>query len=159
MYQEVFNEHADILKALANPRRLEIVQLLRDQELPVSQIQAMLDLPQANISQHLCILKGAGILNSRKSKKNIYYAVADQRFVQALDYFRAVLIERFKDQPLASEFVAKMSDLVPLVHDPVCGMRLSPTTAGFAHKHQNHFYYFCASGCHKVFIKEPAKYV
>ncbi|MCC6710776.1 MAG: helix-turn-helix domain-containing protein, partial [Candidatus Pacebacteria bacterium] len=47
MYSEVFELHAQLLKALAHPKRLEIIHLIRDQELSVSDIHQMLDLPQA----------------------------------------------------------------------------------------------------------------
>ena len=57
MYSQIFELHAHLLKAIAHPRRLEIIHLLRDQELPVGDIHTMLDLPQANISQHLMVLE------------------------------------------------------------------------------------------------------
>ena len=53
----------------------------------------------------------------------------------------------------------KMQDLVPLVHDPVCGMRLSPKTASFNHSYYQEIYYFCASGCLKKFNENPKIYV
>ena len=63
MYEEVFKLHAQLLKSIAHPRRLEIIHLLRDQSLLVSQIVEMLDLPQANISQHLQILRNAEVFD------------------------------------------------------------------------------------------------
>ena len=53
-------------------------------------------------------------------------------------------MEKYKDDKLADELTLKMSDLVPLTVDPVCGMRLSPKTAAFAYKHEGENYYFCA---------------
>jgi len=158
MYQEVFQLHSDLLKAMSHPKRLEIIHLLRGQGLSVSQIQEMLDLPQANLSQHLQILREAEIVNTKKDGKQVFYSLADKGFIEASDTLRKILIKRHKNSPLEDEFTKKMSELVPLTQDPVCGMRLSPVTAGFAQKHSGHKYYFCASGCLEAFKKNPGKY-
>jgi ArsR family transcriptional regulator len=159
MYQQVFELHADLLKALAHPKRLEIIHLLRDQTLTVTQIQEMLDLPQANLSQHLTILRAASVVDSRKIGKQIFYRLAHNNFIKASDLLRRVLIEKYQHEKIADELTLKMSDLVPLTIDPVCGMRLSPKTAAFAHKHQGESYYFCAAGCHHTFKENPDKFI
>jgi ArsR family transcriptional regulator len=144
MYLQLFEQHAELFKALAHPRRLEIVNLLRDQELPVTDIHIMLDLPQANISQHLKILREAKIVTTHRDGKQVYYQVGDSRITAACDLLRELLVHQTE---------------VTLVKDPVCDMSVSPKTAGFHHTHNAHQYYFCASGCLQLFKKEPAKYV
>lgn len=158
MYSDVFRLHADLLKAMSQPKRLEVVHLLRNKELTVSRIQKMLDLPQANLSQHLQILRQAGVVKTRKNGKQIYYSLSHKNFIKSSDLLRIVLISRYKDSPMSDEFTAKMSDLVPLVTDPVCGMRISPKTAAFARKYAHEDYYFCASGCLEQFIINPEKF-
>ena len=159
MYSNIFSQHAELLKALAHPRRLEIISLLRDQELPVSSIHSMLDLPQANISQHLMILRDAGVVTTRRDGKQIYYSISDNKFIKASDLLREVLIDKNSDLNLGKEFNMKMKDLVPLAHDPVCEMRLSPKTASFNYLYSGRHYFFCASGCLKKFKEDPKKYV
>lgn len=159
MYSQIFKLHAELLKALAHPRRLEIVHLLREQELPVSDIHTMLDLPQANISQHLMVLRDAGVVITRRDGKHIFYKLSNKNIIEASDLLRKVLIEQYKDTNLADEFTLTMQELVPLVQDPVCQMRVSPKTAGFHTRHYTYDYYFCASGCLTAFKKEPEKYV
>jgi ArsR family transcriptional regulator len=158
MYEQLFKLQAKTLKALAHSRRLEIVQLLQDKELPVTDIHKMLDLPQANVSQHLLVLKKAGILETRKEGKQIFYKVSAPVFFNALGCLRDFLIDKYKDTDLADEFTLQMNQLVPVTHDPVCNMRVSPKTASFAHKHKGQEYYFCASGCLKQFKNDPGKY-
>lgn len=158
MYSQMFDLHADLLKALAHSRRLEIIHLLRDQELPVSDIHTMLDLPQANISQHLMILRDSGIVDTRREGKQVFYKLSNKNIIKASDLLRKVLIEQHKDSKLADEFTLKMQELVPVVQDPVCHMRVSPKTASFHVSHQGKQYYFCASGCVSKFKKEPTKY-
>lgn len=158
MYSEMFELHAELLKALAHPRRLEIVQLLRDQELCVSDIYEMLDLPQANISQHLMILRDAGVVTTTRDGKQIIYKLSHPNIIEASDLLRAVLIDQHQGSEIANHLTLTMKDLVPLVHDPVCQMRISPRTASFSTQYKNHDYYFCASGCSKKFDENPAKY-
>ena len=159
MYQQVFKLHSNLLKALANPKRLEIIHLLRDQQLSVTQIQDMLDLPQANLSQHLMILRDHGVVKTRRQGKQIYYQLTSKKFIKASDLLRSILIKKFKNDSLADDLTQKMSDLVPLTHDLVCQMRVSPKTAAAAHKYQGDTYYFCASGCQKRFKKNSKKYL
>lgn len=149
MYQEVFELHADLLKALAHPKRLEIVHLLRDRSLTVGEIQEMLDLPQANLSQHLQILRNAKVVTTKKTGKQIHYRLSHKNFIKASDLLRCVFLEKYPP----------LTDLLPSEKDPVCGMYLSPRTAAFAHKHNGDSYYFCASGCLHQFKENPARYV
>lgn len=159
MYSQLFELHADLLKAMAHPRRLEIIHLLRDQELPVTDIHTMLDLPQANISQHLMVLRDAGVLSTRREGKQIYYQIADKNIIKASDLLREILVDRNAGTELAEQLTLKMNDLLPLVHDPVCQMRVSPKTAGFHCSYKDTDYFFCASGCLTKFTKKPEEYV
>lgn len=159
MYTEIFSLHADLLKALAHPRRLEIIHLLRDQTLCVSDIYSMLDLPQANISQHLMILRDAGVLTTTRKGKQIVYKLANKKIIKASDLLREVLIDTHQHADLEGQFALTMKELVPLVHDPVCNMRISPKTAGENMRYKNQDYYFCATGCLKKFKENPSRYV
>lgn len=158
MYQEVFQLHADLLKALAQPRRLEIINLLQGQELSVSEMQEMLALPQANLSQHLMVLRKCGVVNDRRDSKQIYYRLAHKNFLKANDLMRDVLLEKYEKTPLAKVMHEEITELFPVVVDPVCGMRVSKKTAAASHSHQGSRYYFCASGCLKKFKQSPQKY-
>lgn len=158
MYYEIFQLHAKLLKALANSKRLEIFQLLRNQEMNVADMQTMLALPQANLSQHLTVLRHAGVVKTRRDGKEIYYSVSHKNYVRANDLFRKTLIASNKDK-VSDIMFHKMSDLVPLTVDPVCGMRLSPQTSAFASTGGGHEYFFCGSGCYETFRKNPTKFI
>lgn len=158
MYSEIFDLHADLLKALAHPRRLEIVQLLREKSLNVTDMYEMLDLPQANISQHLMILRDAGIVSTQRNGKQIIYSLTHPKIIEASDALREVLIDRYKGSEIENGLILNMKDLVPLVRDPVCHMRVSPKTASDSIEYQGYRYYFCASGCVKAFAKNPERF-
>lgn len=159
MYTKIFKLHSELLKAISHPKRLEVLHLLRNQKLTVSQIQTMLDLPQANLSQHLMVLREAGVVTTEKNGKQVTYRIAHQNFSKASDLIRAVLIENNTDKSLSKGFAFTMSDLTPLVHDVVCNMRISPKTAGASYTYRGTHYYFCASGCLKHFKQSPTKYI
>lgn len=158
MYSQIFELHAELLKALAHPRRLEIVQLLRDHAMNVTDIYEMLDLPQANISQHLMVLRDAGVVHTHRHGKQIFYALSHPKIIEASDALRSVLIDQFQGTQLAQTLNLRMKDLVPVVHDPVCHMRVSPKTASDSLQYQGQTYYFCATGCSKKFHEHPEKY-
>jgi len=160
MYKQIFKLHADIYKALASEKRLEIIQLLRNEELTVTDIQKMLGLPQANVSQHLQVLREHKVVETKRTGQHIYYKLSHPNVIKSIDLIRSLLINQNKgDGGLAEELRLKMKDLVPLVKDPVCQMRVSPKTAAAAEKYKNKTYYFCATGCKNSFKKEPKKYV
>ena len=158
MYSELFRLQAKLLKVLAQPKRLEIIHLLRDQRLNVTEIYSMLDLPQANVSQHLMVMREAGIVTAEREGKAIYYSLANPKIIEASDTIREWLLEQQQSQKTTDELVLSLKELLPIVTDPVCGMQLSPKTAGFSTVFNGGTVYFCASGCHKQFIKNPKKY-
>ena len=68
----------DILKALADENRLRILNLLRNGELCVCDIETVLGIKQSNTSRHLNRLKIAGIIASQKKSQWVYYRLKDE---------------------------------------------------------------------------------
>ena len=71
----LYKSQSDLFKILAHPVRLSILEILREGEQCVCHMEAMLDLRQAYISQHLMVLREAGVLADRRDGWNIYYRV------------------------------------------------------------------------------------
>ena len=92
----LYKIHADICKVFSNPTRLEILNLLRNKELSVTELIEKTKLSQANISQHLSIMKSKGIVTSNREGKNIYYKLTNPRIIKAFDIIREVLSERMR---------------------------------------------------------------
>ena len=66
---------AGIFQALAHPTRIAIVELLRDAgEVPVSTVYERLGLEQANVSQHLAVLRSKHIVVARKDGNQVFYS-------------------------------------------------------------------------------------
>jgi ArsR family transcriptional regulator len=100
-----------IFKALADENRIRILNLLRNGELCVCDIEAVLCAKQSNVSRHLNRLKIAGIIESEKKSQWVYYRLSDdvfQRFpflsiiindeIKKIDICKAdlALLEKFK---------------------------------------------------------------
>lgn len=94
MNKQLFQRHAEICQSLANPTRLEILSHLRDGEKRVSDLVELTGIPQANISQHLTLLRSKGLLDTRREGANIYYHIANPKIIRACDLIREVLIEQ-----------------------------------------------------------------
>ena len=81
----VFDDYARLLKALAHPTRLRIIDILQREEICVKNIGDCMEVLQANLSQHLSVLRNCGIVSTCREGNRICYSIKDQRAVQVLD--------------------------------------------------------------------------
>src|SRR5262245_11193236 len=89
---------AGIFQALANPTRIAIVELLRDEgEVPVSRIYERLGLEQANASQHLAVLRSKQIVIGRKEGNQVFYGLCDPVLGKVLDLMREYFQTHLKE--------------------------------------------------------------
>lgn len=87
------------LRAIAEPRRRRILQLVSEQELSAGEIASRFDVTRPAISQHLTVLKGAGLLTERREGTRRLYLVRAQgldEIREFLDQFWADGLERLK---------------------------------------------------------------
>ena len=85
---------ADILRTLANPRRLEILHALADGPTEVGRLAALIGATQPNVSQHLAILRSAGIVEAQRDGREVRYQLADPDVLVACGLMRSVLERR-----------------------------------------------------------------
>ena len=81
---------SDLFKILAHPVRLSILEILRDGEQCVCHMEAMLKRRQAYISQHLIMLREAGVVEDRRDGWNMYYRVIKPEVFAVLDAMYAL---------------------------------------------------------------------
>ena len=98
--KHLYKIHAEMCKVFSNPTRLEILNLLGDKEMSVTGLIEKTKLSQANISQHLSIMKSKGIVISDRKGKNIYYRLTNPKIIKAFDIIREVLRERLRSRML-----------------------------------------------------------
>lgn len=90
--ESFYDIKAKIIAVLANPKRLEIIDLLADSEKTVSELATSLGITQAATSQHLAVMRKAGVVETRKDGNFVYYRLADLRIATACGVMsRAVL--------------------------------------------------------------------
>ena len=79
---------SEIFQALAHPTRIAIIDLLRGGQMPVSAFVEQLELEQANLSQHLALLRARQIVVARKAGNQVFYSVRDPLIWKMLDLMR-----------------------------------------------------------------------
>ena len=92
--KKVYEYQAELCKALAHPIRLEILDHLAEGELNSTQLLELLQIPKANLSQHLCVLKDAGIIEMRKEGLFQFSRLASPQVKEACSLVRAMLLEK-----------------------------------------------------------------
>lgn len=85
---------AEVLKVLASSRRLEILHRLADGPLEVGRIAAELGVSQPNVSQHLAVMRTAGIVEAERDGREVRYRLTDLDVIKACDLMRCVLERR-----------------------------------------------------------------
>ena len=95
--RKLFELQAELCKTLANPKRLEILEILKDhREIAVNDLAELLDIPKANTSQHLAVLRQAGVVSTRKDGINVYYSLRSTKISEACSLTRQILLERLE---------------------------------------------------------------
>ena len=94
---EILNKHADLCKAMANPNRIAIVELLSEGERSVGDIAEYVGLSVSTTSQHLKPLRDNNVVVTRKEGQTVFYALKHPRLFDACLIIRSVLLEDMKD--------------------------------------------------------------
>lgn len=92
--KSIFEMQAEICKTLTNPKRIEILNVLKNEEKSVSELVAALGVSKANVSQHLAVMRHKGILTTRRAGVNIYYRVTNPKVIEACSLMKEVLFEQ-----------------------------------------------------------------
>ncbi len=95
---EIYERQAEICAALANPVRLMILDLLAEEEATATDLLQTLKIPKSNLSQHLKVLKAAGILKVRNEGLYQYLRLAIPEVKQACALVRKVLSRQMSQQ-------------------------------------------------------------
>ena len=94
----MFGLHAELCKALADPTRLEILNLLSKGEKNVSELVALMKIRQATLSQHLTVLRQKNVVVTRKHGTTVSYRIANPKMIKACNLIREVLLEQLENE-------------------------------------------------------------
>lgn len=96
--QEIHHLHSSLCYGLADPSRILILYALHGKSLNVTDLAHHLELPQPTVSRHLKVLRERGMVIAQREAQSVFYSVADERIMQALDLMRSVLADMLADQ-------------------------------------------------------------
>jgi rhodanese-related sulfurtransferase len=113
--RRLFSEFARIGKALASPHRLHIIEILAQGERSVEELAGELDLPIANASQHLQILRGAQMVEVRRDGLYAHYRLADEGVFRVWQALRDLGEARLAEiERVVAEYLRDRKDLEPV---------------------------------------------
>jgi DNA-binding transcriptional ArsR family regulator len=95
--EELYERRAGICKAFANPVRLKILDLVAQRDRPVAELHQRLGISEANLSQHLAVLRAAGVIATRRTGKQVHCYLAIPEVKQACALISDVLRAQVKN--------------------------------------------------------------
>ncbi len=98
MEERVLELKAEILKALAQPTRLRILELLRDGERCICEIVPAINGEQSNISRHISLMQKSNLVTTRKDGVKVMVKVSDPKIFDLLDRVSSILRTRMNEQ-------------------------------------------------------------
>lgn len=96
--RSIFEMQAEMCKTMGNAARLQIVHVLRDGPMRVSDIVEATELAQAKVSQHLAVLRAYGVVATRREGKDVIYRIANPKLTRVCDLMREVLAEQASER-------------------------------------------------------------
>ena len=114
----IYEQFARVSKALASPHRIELVELLSQGSRTVEALARMTDMSLANTSQHLQVLRGAGLLDATKEGLFVTYRLTDPSVADLLLALRKVAETRLAEvAKISRDFLAEYAQLEPVDED------------------------------------------
>ena len=95
--RELYERQSNLCKAFANPTRLQLISMLEDSDSWASELQQGLEISKANLSQHLSILRAAGIVQTRRDGKQLQCKLAMPEVKKAMLLFRNMLKSQVRE--------------------------------------------------------------
>jgi ArsR family transcriptional regulator len=89
--EPIYRLKADFFRLLGHPARVRVLELLREGERSVGDLQLALGLDSSGTSQHLTAMRKQGVLESRRAGTSVFYRVKDPRIFQLLEVAKAIL--------------------------------------------------------------------
>jgi ArsR family transcriptional regulator len=93
---ERYRLHAEVCRVLADPKRLMILDVLRDGERSVGELADELGCMLANASQHLAVMRSAGLVDTRRIGTTVMYQLAEPALVEACDVIDGIVGRRLE---------------------------------------------------------------
>lgn len=93
--KDFYIKSAEIFKIMSNPKRLEILDIIKDREVTVNEISKILGTRKSNTSQHLAYLRYVGVVIAKRVGKNIFYRLVDPKIIEPAEALASMKINKF----------------------------------------------------------------
>jgi ArsR family transcriptional regulator len=94
---EAFRLHAELCKVFTDPKRLMVLEALRAGECSVGELADGVGMSLPNASQHLSVLRHAGLVATRREGTTVFYSLAEPRIAQACDIVHQIVLDRMPE--------------------------------------------------------------
>jgi DNA-binding transcriptional ArsR family regulator len=118
LMDEICVMQAAVLKTLANPRRLEILHRLATGPCEVGRLAEEIGVPQPNVSQHLAVMRSAGLVEAERVGREVHYRLADPEIIRACDILHDVLLRRLARLGMLSTTTPQSAAVPGSLHVP-----------------------------------------
>jgi DNA-binding transcriptional ArsR family regulator len=111
---ERYRLHAEVCRVLTDPKRLMLLDVLRDGEYSVGELAEKLGCNLANASQHLAVLRSAGLVDTRRSGTTILYSLAEPDLLEAFDVIHRIVGRRLASRSAGVVAAGVVDEIKPV---------------------------------------------
>jgi len=120
MTNERISQVTTIAKAIADETRVRLLMALRGRELCVCQLQAVVDFAPSTVSEHLLLLRQAGLVKARKAGRWVYYALSDREGGQQVRATLQWLEQNCSNDPMIVDDERRLQEILSMKPDELC---------------------------------------
>lgn len=103
--RRLYEAHAELCKAISHPKRLEILDTIRERERSVEEIAESTGMRKSNLSQHLAVLRKARLVKTRRQGLHVFYKIANPQILDVCDTLRSILLETWAESGLLASMM------------------------------------------------------
>ena len=96
--QKINQLHARICSAISEPNRILLIYAVAEEPRNVNSLSEVVGISQSAASRHLKVLRERGLIQAQRDGTQVIYSLADNRFIQALDLLREVMLDQISQQ-------------------------------------------------------------
>jgi DNA-binding transcriptional ArsR family regulator len=100
MERSIFDIQAEFCKAMGNAMRLQIMHILRERPMTVSEITQQIGQSQSTVSRQLSVLRSVGVVTGDRRGNEMVYQLTNEKISEVCDLVRTVLIEQTHKQSI-----------------------------------------------------------
>lgn len=98
MERSIFDIQAEFCKAMGNATRLEIMHILRERPMTVTELMERTECTQSAVSRHLAVLRSVSVVRAERRGNEMLYQLTDEKISEVCDLVQKVLVDQTERQ-------------------------------------------------------------